>query len=155
MGWMGHSFSLSLRHTYTERHLRTHMVCVHVSVAACAHVCVLAVTAVEKLWFHPGRPFAFRPLCAPFQFQSAPRWIQATLETAEYIELFCTASEEKKINSSGKALWGFQTGRDKHWSIYTSRRCFTLVLDGCLSRVYLQGESLLLLNFSFKNDMDD
>lgn len=139
MGWMGHSFSLSLRHTYTERHLRTHMVCVHVSVAACAHVCVLAVTAVEKLWFHPGRPFAFRPLCAPFQFQSAPRWIQATLETAEYIELFCTASEEKKSTHQEK-LSGASRQAETSIGQFTpqegvSHLCWTVVSPGCICRV--------------------
>lgn len=43
-------FSLSLCiHTHTRLHTRV-------------HVCVLAVTAVTKLWFYPGRPCAFRPL---------------------------------------------------------------------------------------------
>lgn len=60
------------------------------------HVCALAVTAVIKLQAYRGHPFAFRPLCAPFQFQSAPQWIQAILETAECIEPFCMATEEEK-----------------------------------------------------------
>lgn len=72
----------------------------------CVHVCVLAVRAVTRLWFHPAQPFAFRPLCSPFQFQSSPRWIQTILETAEYIELFCMATEEEKSAHQKKSSLG-------------------------------------------------
>lgn len=42
-----------------------------------------------------------------------------------------------------KALWGFQTGWDKDWSIYTSGRC-------CLCSVSLQRERLMSLRCSIK-----
>lgn len=137
----GFIFSLSL---YTQRHTCTHT---H-TLSPC--VCVLAVTAVTKLWFHPVRPLAFRPPCDPFQFQSAPRWIQTILETAECIELFCMASEAEKnqLIIKKKALWVFQTGFYKDWSIHTWRRC-------CLRSASLQCGSLVLLNCSIKNKMDE
>lgn len=42
------SLSLSLRHTRILRDTHTHTHTVS------THVCVLAVTAVTKLWLHPG-----------------------------------------------------------------------------------------------------
>lgn len=64
----GFIFSFSLLDTHIHRDTLSLCPCVGGYVCLC--VCVLAVTAVTKLWFHPGRPFAFRPLRAPFQFQS-------------------------------------------------------------------------------------
>lgn len=67
----GFIFSLSLLDTHIHRDTLAHTQSVSMCVGGyVCHVCVLAVTAVTKLWFHPDRPFAFRPLRAPFQFQS-------------------------------------------------------------------------------------
>ena len=55
-----------------------------------------------------------------------------------------SAHQKKKKRKEKKALWGFQTGRDKDWSIYT----FEEVLS-------LRCESLLTLNRSIKNNVDD
>lgn len=71
----------TLKHTHQTHIVRVSGVCV------CVSVRVLAVTAVNKLWIHPVRPFAFRPSCPTFQFLPAPsvdtdhfgkRWLYKT-----------------------------------------------------------------------------
>lgn len=121
-------------------HYHTHSLpTAHPSVLTCNHWFVLAVTAVMTLRFHPSRPFAFGPLCAPFQFQSAPRWIQAILKTAECIELFCMATEEEK-SAHQKKLSGASRQAETRIGQFTPREgvshsCCTSVSAGCLCSV--------------------
>lgn len=110
------SLSLSLRHTRILRDTHTHTHTVS------THVCVLAVTAVTKLWLHPGWPLCFQAIV-----RSLSIWVRPAVGTNHfgncwvYRTFFSMATGERNISSSGKK--SSQTGRDKDWSIYTWRRC--------------------------------
>ncbi len=112
--------------------------------------------------FLSSRSFGFTPVDPllsghwelPFNF-SRPAVDTSHFGNCWVYRTFLHGYRGRKISSSEKALRGFQTGWDKDWSIYTLRGCFTLVLDGCLRRVSLQWENLLLLNCSIKNNMDE
>lgn len=96
MGEIEDSFSLSLSlldtHVYSGTHTHTH--------TQSLPMCVSLQSQLSRSsGFTPVDPFAFRPLCAPFQFESAPRWVQTILETAEYIELFSAWLPGKEISA--------------------------------------------------------
>lgn len=91
--------SLSLLDTHIYSGTHTHSVS--------THVCVLAVTAVTKLWLHSGWPFCFQAIV-----RSLSIWVRPAVGTNHfgncwvYRTFFCMATGERNISSSGKKLSG-------------------------------------------------
>lgn len=140
MAWIsgldrGYIFSLSLlyklRHTCTHR---GHTVCIHVAVLTRAHVCPCSPSCHETS-VSPRSPVCFQAIVCSLSISVRPAVHKSHFGNCWVYRTFLHGYRGRKISSSEKALRGFQTGWDKDWSIYTSRRCFTLSMDGCLGSV--------------------
>lgn len=138
MAWIseldvGYCFSLYLTLTLACSH-RGHAVCVHVAMLTHARVCPCSHSCHETSGL-PRSPVCFQAIVCSLSISVRPAVDTSHFGNCWVYWTFLHGYRGRKISSSEKALRGFQTGWDKDWSIYTSRRCFTLSMDGCLCSV--------------------
>lgn len=133
MAWIsgrdrGYIFSLSLLYTQTHWDTRgTHSLRPCVCVDTCPCVCPRSHSCHENS-ASPRSPVCFQATVCSLSISFRPAVDTSHFGNCWVYRTFLHGYWGRTISSSEKALRGFQTGWDKDWSIYTSRRCFTLIL---------------------------